>query len=50
MGGLCVAGGLFWGAMAAKEFANGQAEWKKWGLYAMGLLLPGGILFGLTMF
>ena len=50
MAGLCVTGGFFLGAMAAKSFANGHAGWKKWGLYAVGLLLPGGILFALTMF
>lgn len=50
LSGLCIAGGFFIGAMAAKSFANGQAEWKKWGLYAVGLLLPGGVIFGLTMF
>ena len=50
MAGLCVGGGFFWGAMAAKSFANDDAEWRIWGLYAVGLLLPGGILFALTMF
>ena len=50
LSGLCIAGGFFLGAMAAKSFANGHAGWKKWGLFAVGLLLPGGILFGLTMF
>ena len=50
LSGLCIAGGFFLGAMAAKSFANGHAGWQKWGLFAMGLLLPGGILFGLTMF
>ncbi len=50
LSGLGITGGFLIGATAAKKFANGQAEWKKWGLYAMGLLLPGGILFGLTMF
>ena len=50
MGGLCVAGGFFFGAMAAKNFASGHAVWKKWRLYAVGLLLPSGILFALTLF
>ena len=50
LGALCVAGGIFLGAMAAKSFANGHAGWKKWGLYALGLLLPGGVIFALTMF
>ncbi len=50
MAGLCVAGGFFFGAMAAKNFASGHAVWKKWRLYAVGLLLPSGILFALTLF
>ena len=50
LGALCVAGGLFAGIMAAKEFANGHAGWKKMGLTALFFLLPGGVIFGLTVF
>ena len=50
LSGLCVAGGFFLGTMAGKSFANGHTGWKKWGLYAVGLLLPGGVIFSLTLF
>lgn len=49
IGGLCFSGGIFSGVMAAKDFAAGYAGWKKWGAQALGFLVPGMVLLGLTV-
>ena len=48
MAGLCVAGGLFLGVHAAREFAEGIKGWKKL-LFALGLLIPGTVFFRLSV-
>jgi ABC-type multidrug transport system fused ATPase/permease subunit len=49
MGGLCVVGGIFCGAMAAKEFSEGRADWRKHLLTALAFLLPGAGVFSLAL-
>ena len=49
IGGLCFSGGAFTGIIAAKDFAAGYGGWKKWGAQALGFLVPGTVLLGLTV-
>lgn len=50
IGGLFVAGGLFLGASAAKDYSEGLVGWQKRMLAALGCLLPGGVIFSLTVY
>jgi hypothetical protein len=49
MGGLCLAGGIFCGVCAAKEFSEGVKGWRKWMLMALTLLVSGGVVFSLAV-
>ena len=49
IGGLCFSGGVFAGIIAAKDFAAGYGGWKRWGAQALGFLVPGTVLLGLTV-
>jgi hypothetical protein len=49
MGGLCVAGGIFLGACAAKEFSEGHSGWRKRMLTALAFLLPGAGVFSFAL-
>jgi hypothetical protein len=49
IGGLGVAGGIFLGACAAREFSEGQAVWRKRMLMALAFLLPGAAMFSLAI-
>jgi hypothetical protein len=42
--------GIFFGFLAAKDFADGEVRWRKRLLAAIGCLLPGGTVFGLAVF
>ena len=49
MGGLALAGGLFLGVRAGKEFAEGGKGWRRTILIALALLLAGGAVFSLAL-
>ena len=50
MGALCFGVGIFWGVLAAKDFAEGDVKWRKFMLAALGCMLPGGWILSLTAF
>ena len=49
IGALCFGGGVLGGILAAKEFSEGRAAWRKHMLLALGGLLPGGWVLGITL-
>jgi hypothetical protein len=49
MGGLFLAGGVFLGVHAAKEFSEGRTGWRKRMLTALAMLVPGGIVLSLAL-
>jgi hypothetical protein len=49
MGGLCLAGGVFLGIHAAKDFSEGRSGWQKRMIVALVMLVPGGIVFSLAL-
>lgn len=50
LGALCFCCGIFWGALAARNFAEGNAIWRKFLLAALGCMAPGGWIFSFTLF
>lgn len=50
IGALCFCCGIFSGALAARNFAEGDARWRQGMLTACGFLLPGGGIVGLALF
>lgn len=50
LGALCFGGGIFSGVLAAREFSEGDMNWRKRLLAALGCLLPGGWVFSVTLF
>ena len=49
MGALCLAGGLFLGVHAAKEYAEGGSVWRKKMLAALAMLFAGGAAISMTL-
>jgi hypothetical protein len=49
MGGRCLAGGFFLGVQAGREYADGGKGWSRQMLIALAMLIPGGIVFSLTI-
>ncbi|MDR3363262.1 MAG: hypothetical protein LBO64_10575 [Desulfovibrio sp.] len=49
MGGLCLGGGVFLGAHAAREFSEGRIGWRKRMIAALVMLIPGGIVIGFAL-
>lgn len=49
VGALGLSGGIFLGVMAAREFAEGHAQWRKRLLVALGCLVSGGVIFSLAV-
>jgi membrane-associated phospholipid phosphatase len=47
MGGIALAGGLYLGVLAAREFAEGGRDWKKRLVAILAMLIAGGALTGL---
>lgn len=45
IGALCFCGGIFGGALAAKNFSEGHTAWRKLLLAALGCLVAGGWIF-----
>jgi hypothetical protein len=49
-GALCFSGGIFFGVLAAKNFADGNAVWRKRLLAALCGLFLGGLVFSFALF
>lgn len=49
LGIFCFSYGIFLGAMAARNFAEGNVAWRKCLFAALGCTIPGGWLFSLTI-
>jgi hypothetical protein len=49
IGGLCLGGGIFLGAQAAREFSEGKKVWRKRMIAAVAMLIPGSVVFGLAL-
>jgi hypothetical protein len=49
MGGLFLAGGVFCGACAAKEFSEGKTGWQKRMIAALAMAIPGGIVLSFAL-
>lgn len=50
IGVLCFASGIFLGVLAAKDFAEDNAAWRKHLFAALGCLLPGGWIISFALF
>jgi hypothetical protein len=49
MGGLFLAGGIFLGAHAAKDFSEGRTGWHKRMIAALIMAIPGGVVASLAL-
>jgi len=49
LGALCFCCGIFYGVLAAQDFAACKTSWRKRGLAALGCLAPGGWIFSVAL-